>query len=78
MGFFDKVKQRLSGVAEALSFDRLKEGLSKTRSSFVGRLRSLLSGRVIDAALLSEIEEILITSDVGVDTSEKIISRVKG
>jgi fused signal recognition particle receptor len=78
MGFFDKVKQRLSGVAEALTFDRLKEGLSKTRSSFVGRLRSLLSGRVIDAALLNEIEEILITSDVGVDTSEKIISRVKG
>ena len=77
MGFFDKVKQRLSGVAEALTFDRLKEGLSKTRDSFVGRLRSLLSGRAIDATLLGEIEEILITSDVGVDTSEKIIDRLK-
>ncbi|MEY3385682.1 MAG: hypothetical protein RIR53_493 [Bacteroidota bacterium] len=77
MGFFDKVKQRLSGVAEALTFDRLKEGLSKTRNSFVGRLRSLLSGRAIDATLLGEIEEILITSDVGVDTSEKIIDRLK-
>lgn len=77
MGFFDKIKQKISGVAEALSFDRLKEGLSKTRNSFVGRLRSLLSGRTIDDALLSEIEEILITSDVGVETSEKIIARLK-
>ncbi len=77
MGFFDKIKQRLSGVADALSFDRLKEGLSKTRSSFVGRLRSLLSGRTIDDALLSEIEEILITADIGVATSEKIIARLK-
>ena len=77
MGFFDKIKQKISGVADALSFDRLKEGLSKTRNSFVGRLRSLLSGRTIDDALLSEIEEILITSDVGVETSEKIIARLK-
>lgn len=77
MGFFDKIKQRLTGVADALSFDRLKEGLSKTRSSFVGKLRSLLSGRTIDDALLSEIEEILITADIGVATSEKIIARLK-
>lgn len=77
MGFFDKIKQRLTGVAEALSFDRLKEGLAKTRSSFVGRLRAILSGRTIDDALLAEIEEILITSDVGVSTSEKIIARLK-
>ena len=78
MGFFDKIKQKISGVADVLSFDRLKEGLSKTRNSFVGRLRSLLSGRTIDDTLLSEIEEILITSDVGVETSEKIIARLKG
>lgn len=76
MGFFDKIKQRLTGVADALSFDRLKEGLSKTRSSFVGRLRSLLSGRSIDDTLLGEIEEILITADIGVATSEKIIARL--
>ncbi len=77
MGFFDKIKQKLTGVAESLSFDRLKEGLAKTRDSFVGKLRSLLSGRTIDEALLRDIEEVLITSDVGVTTSEKIISRLK-
>jgi fused signal recognition particle receptor len=60
-----------------LSFDRLKEGLAKTRDSFVGKLRRLLSGRTIDDALLSDIEEVLITSDVGVTTSEKIIARLK-
>ena len=77
MGFFDKFKQKISGVTEALSFDRLKEGLSKTRESLVGKLRSVLFfGRKIDAQLLSEIEEILITSDVGVTTTEKIISRL--
>ena len=77
MGFFDKIKQKITGVAESLSFDRLKEGLAKTRDSFVGKLRSILSGRTIDDALLADIEEILITSDVGVTTSEKIISRLK-
>lgn len=78
MGFFDKFKQKLTGVTEALSFDRLKEGLSKTRESLVGKLRSVLfMGRKIDAQLLSEIEEILITSDVGVTTTEKIVERLK-
>ena len=78
MGFFDKFKQKLTGVTEALSFDRLKEGLSKTRESLVGKLRSVLfMGRKIDAQLLNEIEEILITSDVGVTTTEKIIERLK-
>lgn len=78
MGFFDKFKQKISGVTEALSFDRLKEGLSKTRESLVGKLRTVLFlGRSIDAQLLSEIEEILITSDVGVTTTEKIIARLK-
>ncbi len=78
MGFFDKIKKTISGVGEALSFDRLTEGLRKTRDSFVGRLRGILfAGRKIDAALLGEIEEILITSDVGVATSEKIINRLK-
>lgn len=78
MGFFDKFKQKISDVTEALSFDRLKEGLSKTRESLVGKLRTVLFfGRSIDAQLLSEIEEILITSDVGVTTTEKIIARLK-
>lgn len=69
MGLFDKIKK---------TFDRLSEGLTKTRDTFVSKLRTVLfAGRKIDAALLAEIEEILITSDVGVSTSEKLIDRLK-
>jgi fused signal recognition particle receptor len=69
MGLFDKIKK---------TFDRLSEGLTKTRDTFVSKLRAVLfAGRKIDAALLAEIEEILITSDVGVSTSEKLIERLK-
>lgn len=82
MGLFDKIKQSftsaVSTVTDALKLDRLKEGLEKTRTSFVSKLKNVLfAGRKIDAALLAEIEEILITSDVGVSTTEKLIARLK-
>jgi len=78
MGLFDKIKKTFSGVGEKLSFDRLTEGLSKTRDNLVGKLRSVLfAGRKIDQQLLDEIEEILITSDVGVATTTRIIDRLK-
>lgn len=82
MGFFDKIKQTftsaVSTVSDALKLDRLKEGLEKTRTSFVSRLkRVLFPGRKIDEALLADIEEILITSDVGVATTEALIARLK-
>ena len=65
-------------TTEALKFTKLKEGLSKTRDSFVDKIQIALGvGRKIDAALLDEIEEILITADIGVDTTDKIISAVK-
>lgn len=65
-------------TTEALKFTKLKEGLSKTRDSFVDKIQIALGvGRKIDAALLDEIEEILITADIGVDTTERIISAVK-
>ncbi len=78
MGFFDKIKAKVASVVEAVSFTKLKDGLAKTRSVFVNRLKSLLgAGRKIDAALLDEIEEILITSDIGVETSIRIIDGVR-
>lgn len=78
MGLFDKLRQKITSVGDALSFDRLKEGLTKTRDTFVGKLRLVLfAGRKIDADLLSEIEEVLITSDIGVATTEKILSRLQ-
>lgn len=81
MGFFDKFKKKIvetvEKTTEAVGFNRLKEGLEKTRKSFSDRLSKLLKGRKIDQDLLDEVEEILITSDIGVSTSEKLIEILK-
>lgn len=63
-------------------FDKLKAGLSKTRGSITTQIDKVLAsfGKV-DEELFEELEEILITSDVGMDTTNRIItdlrSRVK-
>jgi len=59
-------------------FEKLKEGLTKTRGGFTDRInQTLVSAGSIDEDLFEEIEEILITSDIGVETSLEIIKRVK-
>jgi fused signal recognition particle receptor len=55
------------------SIDKLKGGLVKTRDVFVGGLRSLLRGRKLDQALLDELEQRLITSDLGVKATARIM-----
>jgi fused signal recognition particle receptor len=58
-------------------FSRFKKGLSKTRhhlGSGVGRL--LLGKKEIDASLLEELETILLTADVGVETTQNIINQL--
>jgi len=58
--------------------DRLKSGLSKTRQSLSNRLDSILSGsRKIDDDVLEEIEEVLITSDIGVPTTMELMQRIE-
>ena len=65
---FDFLKKAVSKTTGALtsSVDKLKSGLAKTRDVFVGGLRSLLRGRKLDQRLLDELEQRLITSDLGV------------
>lgn len=59
-------------------FERFKVGLSKTQSSLVGRVDSLLHGRtVIDEDLLEELEEILITADLGMQTTQQLIGSLE-
>jgi len=82
MGFFDKLKQKVgdavSSATDAMGFDRLKDGLTKTRTSFVSKIQGAIGiGRKIDAALLEEIEEILISADIGVNTTELIIQSLR-
>ena len=59
-------------------FDRLQERLTKTRDSFVHRVDRLFLGRKeIDATLLDELEEILITADLGVNTVMDLLDQIR-
>jgi fused signal recognition particle receptor len=57
--------------------DKLKSGLAKTRKSLVERVETVLLNRKIDETVLDEIEEILISSDVGAEAAGQIISMLK-
>lgn len=59
-------------------FDKLKSGLGKTRNSFNEKMNSIFSNfRKVDEELLEELEEILIMSDIGVETATEIISKLR-
>lgn len=58
-------------------FDKLKAGLAKTRKNFVERVESILLNRVVDDSTIEEIEEVLITSDIGAEASAKIIDSLR-
>lgn len=92
MGIFDKFKRKVSETvnktvettsesvkktSEFFKFDRLKNGLEKTKKSFSNSILSLLGNRKIDSKLLEEIEEILLTSDIGYNTTEKLVNILK-
>ncbi|RLA91753.1 MAG: signal recognition particle-docking protein FtsY [Deltaproteobacteria bacterium] len=65
-------------MAEKSFFKRLKQGLKKSRQGFISGLDFILAGRTkIDDELIEELEEFLITSDIGVTTTQKIIEGVK-
>lgn len=56
----------------------LDNGLSKTRESVFGKLTRAIAGKsTVDDDVLDELEDVLITSDVGVDTTLEIIDRIK-
>jgi len=66
-GFFSKEKK-----------ETLDKGLEKSKDSIFGKLSRALVGKdTVDEEVLDELEEILITSDVGVGTTVKIISRIE-
>jgi fused signal recognition particle receptor len=58
----------------------MRRGLSKARSEegFFGRLRALFTGKkIIDAELTAQMEDVLLASDVGVETTQVLLERVK-
>ena len=59
-------------------FDKLKQGLNKTKISFDEKINNVFSNfRKVDEELLEELEEALIMSDMGVETSTQIISNLR-
>ena len=59
-------------------FNKLKEGLKKTRDSVVGQIDSMLKTfTVIDDNLFDELEELLVMGDVGVETANKICGMLR-
>jgi len=63
---------------EASFFSRLKNGLAKTRNNITGKLNGVLASfKSVDEELFEELEEILITSDVGVSTTMRILDKLR-
>ena len=58
-------------------FGKLKKGLTRTRDFFTTDVDDLFFGRKVDEALLEELEERLITSDIGVETALEIVERIR-
>jgi len=83
----NKSKQSSEDSSEATSpennqqkrgfFERLNQGLSRTRSGLTGNISSLFKGKTIDAALLNEIEDTLIMSDIGIHATQQIVDDLK-
>ncbi len=93
MGIFNKIREKvretveetktsIRETVESLKYDRLKQGLKRTRQGISEKIGlAALQGRVIDDALLDELEEALLLADVGatmtIDISDSIRDRVR-
>lgn len=59
-------------------FDKLKSGLSKTKDAFVSQMDGLFKNFVrVDEELFDELEELLICADIGVNTTEEILDKLR-
>src|SRR5439155_23713125 len=56
----------------------LRKGLAATRGGFMARLKAIFTGqKEIDPAILEQMEEVMISSDVGVKTTQTILERLR-
>ena len=84
MAFFDKIKNlfnnndKVSSEESSQKQKKLEKSLEKTKTSLFNKITKTVVGKSkIDDNDLDDIEEILITSDIGVETSLKIIDRLE-
>lgn len=74
----EPVKQDEPSPEELESKEELEKSLEKTKSGLFTKLTKAIVGKsTVDADVLDELEEILVTSDVGVNTTLKIIERIE-
>ena len=72
------MKWAVFGLFSKEKKESLDKGLTKTKESVLKKLSRAVAGKSkVDDEVLDELEEILISSDVGVDTTIKIIERVE-
>ncbi len=75
MGLFDFFKKKETTVVEQQD---LEKGLEKTKDNFLSKITKAVAGKsTVDEEVLDDLEEILVTSDVGVATTLKIIKRIE-
>jgi fused signal recognition particle receptor len=78
MGIFDFFSKSKKENLEPEQKESLEQGLEKTKQTFFSKLTRVLIGKSrVDQDVLVELEEILITADVGVETTLKIIERIE-
>ncbi len=79
MGFFDLFRKKQVPAAETEAQKKdIEAGLEKTKTGLFSKLARAIAGRsTVDAEVLDNLEEVLITSDVGVETTVKIIEGIE-
>ncbi|NJD57427.1 MAG: signal recognition particle-docking protein FtsY [Nitrospirae bacterium] len=58
-------------------FDRLKQGLTKTKQGFVEKVESIFQGKAIDSETLEELEETLILADIGAVSASEVVEHLR-
>lgn len=75
MGFFDKIFGKKSKEEKK---EQLDKSLEKSKTGFFDKIKKAVAGKAtVDVEVLDELEQVLITSDVGLDTTVKIIDRIE-
>ncbi|MBN6887127.1 fused signal recognition particle receptor [Cytobacillus horneckiae] len=77
MSFFKKLKEKITQQTDSVT-EKFKDGLSKTRDNFSGKVNDLVARyRKVDEDFFEELEEILIQADVGFDTVMTLVEELK-
>ncbi|WP_018922582.1 signal recognition particle-docking protein FtsY [Salsuginibacillus kocurii] len=77
MSFFKKLKDKMTTQTDQMT-EKFKDGLSKTRESFAGKMNELMAKyRQVDEDFFEELEELLIGADVGVETVMELIDELE-